>query len=552
MNEVLIVGHAASGLLEVETLLTQYGMSRARVSKKDGLHPNEITETICKAHGIDLSEESKSTGFSQIEVGPLWNNLALDLLMANVSQKTWGWADPRNIYLLDYWRKLEPRMVFFLVYDKPTRLLDDPSFLDVTTSSELFDHLNNWVAYNDSLLRFFLRYSDRCLLVHSKQVSKTLDSYFDQIRNRLGGGLHVPHAKELSDRLPSSTGMDFFNFSSELIKNQGIVDSFSSQELASLRQVKSERYLIDEIIKSHSQSSKLYAQLQSAANFPLEEGNSVGSAANEAVDVWLELRQSRKAYRQIFSSIGEYCSKLTTNVREKEEEILELQVALKEKTIEIQDKDQKQIKLFVDYELANKKAEQFSAEIGEIKLTLDRRSTSLNQAQLRIEDLERQLESTNKKNDDPLSKAKAELLLAQIHQLQEELDLRSRTAVAITSTIPETPLRKGAADRVKQDLPYRLGSLLVKQGPSIKLPWMIARETQKFWEQQSVSQLPSLSDFSDKHEAERVKQHLSYRLGVILAQRGSSPLAWFGLPFSLLKERRRFLQDRKLTGNKRK
>lgn len=56
----------------------------------------------------------------------------------------------------------------------------------------------------------------------------------------------------------------------------------------------------------------------------------------------------------------------------------------------------------------------------------------------------------------------------------------------------------------------------------------------------------SVSNNTDlKNAEERIKKHLSYRLGNILVMEGKSFIGWIKIPYLLLREIRRFRLDRK-------
>jgi hypothetical protein len=196
---------------------------------------------------------------------------------------------------------------------------------------------------------------------------------------------------------------------------------------------------------------------------------------------------------------------------------------------------------------ASRRADSYEAELALSRKLAEGYKGALAEAQRKMQLLETHSAQHAAGAVDELAEAKAQLLVNQIAQLQDELERRAQENIKTIRSVSQTaPLRRGAAERVKQDLPYRLGSLVVQHGATISLPWRVARETREFWRKQSIGEgLPPLNEFSDSHEAERVKQHLSYRLGLILVERGNRPLAWLGLPFALLKEAKKFKKDRK-------
>ena len=47
--------------------------------------------------------------------------------------------------------------------------------------------------------------------------------------------------------------------------------------------------------------------------------------------------------------------------------------------------------------------------------------------------------------------------------------------------------------------------------------------------------LPPIDSYADAYDADRVRQHLAFRLGSVLIQRSRSPIGWVILPWALLK-----------------
>ncbi|UBQ40029.1 hypothetical protein [Comamonas thiooxydans] len=120
MNKIIVVGHPQSGFESVEELLLDCGMAEAKPSRREGFVPAQISETLVKVHGaVPVQHVSDADQLNQIEVAPVWQGLALDLMLANVEQPLWGWADAQAVYLLDYWKSQDPQTVFVLVFDEP-------------------------------------------------------------------------------------------------------------------------------------------------------------------------------------------------------------------------------------------------------------------------------------------------------------------------------------------------------------------------------------------------------------------------------------------------
>lgn len=153
------------------------------------------------------------------------------------------------------------------------------------------------------------------------------------------------------------------------------------------------------------------------------------------------------------------------------------------------------------------------------------------------------------------------LLLTQLHTVQEALEYHCLETQASQANAPaaavekskstlkaqKTAIHYGAPERVKQQLSYRLGNTLIQRSNSftgiLTLPAALIRQVREFNEDKKTKagqKLPPIERYADAHEAEKVKQHLSYRLGKTLLENYRSPLGWIKLPFAIRKEIREF------------
>ena len=157
--------------------------------------------------------------------------------------------------------------------------------------------------------------------------------------------------------------------------------------------------------------------------------------------------------------------------------------------------------------------EEYKKQTEQVKLVINQ----LHQAQEELEKLylENQLLKSNNDHNNNLQEEN-DLLIAQLHQIQGELEkyYLENQHLKANQPINNNPLY-GAADRIKQDLPYRLGSLMIHSSKSFKsliiLPFSLRKEYLNF--KNSQKELPPIEAYKDVHEIEKVKKHLSYKLG---------------------------------------
>ena len=616
MNKILIVGHPQSGYEEVEALLNACGMAGAQPSRREGYLPQQISATLCKAHNAStLQHIEAGCDVQQIEVGPLWHGMALDLMLGNLDQEFWGWSDPQVIFLLDYWLSLDPAITFVFVYDQPQSVLtrmDAQSAAGLDPQS-LQQRAQGWTAYNAALLHFFLRHPQRCLLVSSQQVRASAASYLQQMRARINA--------------PWSERMDQLAGPLALTNGDTPVDANTAADspalagtgwtVATPHRPPSDAlstYLADALLSRHTASLQLYEELQSCANLPLDD--EAGRIVPAALDAWqsmvarqrekegenelllnqlhqvqgelerhyldaqqkaqdLELLQ--KAEASLCQTNGEQAKQLTEKQKqltEQQQQLSQLQTELERERIkasELQTDLLQENELLLnqlhqvqeelerhyldaqqkaqDLELLKKAEASLCQTSGEQAKQLTEKQKQLTEQQQQLSQLQTELERERIKASELQTDLlqENELLLNQLHQVQEELEryyleaqkLKQKAAPAK----PAEPVYYGAGQRIRQQLSYKLGATMIERSRSvggwISMPielLRVARQHKRELPLRAAQKLPPIHKYRDAHEAERHRNHLSYRLGQTLLTNASSPIGWMRLPSAIRRE----------------
>ena len=115
--------------------------------------------------------------------------------------------------------------------------------------------------------------------------------------------------------------------------------------------------------------------------------------------------------------------------------------------------------------------------------------------------------------------------------------------------VEKKPTYYGAAERVKQDLPYKIGEKIVKaKKPKdiVSLPFVLVKEYRNFQKNEISSKpLPAIELYKDAYEADRVKEHLSYRVGQVIVNSTKSPKSLVSIPKNLSQEIANFYKKKK-------
>lgn len=492
-------------------MLHSCGMKAPNLSKREALSAIEIDSALCKAHGIaPIHEIDSEEDIQQIDAGPVWHGLALDLLLGNLEQQFWGWADPQAIFLLDYWKTLDPKMTFVLVYDEPHRVLSEAVFDDARLlSGESVSHqLKNWHAYNSILQRFHLLNHERSLLVNARQACDTADTYLNELQVYLDDPLSLP-AQSLSNgsfRVAASIE------NSHNGKARQTSEACAVETTDSVDPMPIDSFLIQGILAEHPQYTQLYEELQSTANLPRAASS---RSYAEPLDAWLSYMKIRFDTGRVLSLHHEARNQAEQAAISQEEEPGKARMQVGE----MKGKYKVNSRELPNHSFGTSKyPEKFESELKEIK-------------------------------------EENELLLLQLHQVQEELEryyvenftLRGKGV----GTVQKKALHFGAADRIRQQLSYRLGAVMVERSHSLSgwlgMPFALVKERRAFRQESTVkplNKLPPIHAYQDAQEAEKVKKHLSYRLGSAMVQHGSSPAGWLKLPFLLYREVTAFRTER--------
>lgn len=574
MHKILILGHPSSNYQDVAELLHAYGMNKAKPSRRDGFSPVEISEIICQAHGIsENSGTNVEPNFNQLDVGNIWHGMALDLMLGNLDSKIWGWADAKSIYLLNYWRDLDPEITFVLVYSNPEDVLLHNEQAENISADGLEGNIQHWIAYNETLLHFYNRNKDRCFLVHSQQVGESSNRYLLEI----GAKVNAPWLNKISDNqleissyieeadVEETDYIEFIESKSQSALSHEVEQAVQSNtvmdvstelahEIAPYKLDAKEKslpsFLSRLIIQQHPKLIQMYEDLQSFANFPLKTGAAGYQQQNfnqSAFNAWLEmtsylnqLKQSEEAAQTVAQKNAELISELI-----KLEEIPKL--------------EQENAQVLTQLHQVQEQLEQFYLDnktLKENEVGYESKLKELNEAQIQLQTLQPELK---KLETLPELEQENSMLLSQLHHVQEELEryyLENQTYKQ-AATNPSlhnanSLVHEYTAEQIKRQLPYRLGGEMIKRSKTVFglffMPLALLRVTRACKAEQL--QLHDNNQQTKKHKLTEyevnqiaiVKKHLSYRFGVVLLDSIRNPFKWLTLPYKLWRELKLYKQ----------
>ena len=388
----------------------------------------------------------------------LWQQLAIDLMVANMNSAHWGWAHPGAVQWLEFWSQLEPEIRFVLVCEDRVslvcRLLEEGQ-----TPESMSGHLALWSQNHQEMLRFHLRNPAKSLLVWSAQVQTRTKQLIQSIENhwqtRLDASRVTPQALEQPTALlqhialqilsehPQTAPLDF-----ELQSLIGpspcspVSEQIDTADLIALYRQLKERTILQVQVQ----------QIQEEFSASREAALAKNKALQEKSDLLLaQLHQVQEELEKLFLAKQEAEEKIRLETAAKQDALNTLATEqknsadLKKQKVELGAALQEAL---TKNEILQKESDLVSAQLQQVKQEVEKLSLARHKAQEKINaetaakqnalnqlDSEQKYSANLKKVNDELTadqqktlakntdlQEESDLLLAQLHHAQEDLE----------------------------------------------------------------------------------------------------------------------------------
>lgn len=191
---LIVTGMHRSGTSLTASILMSAGVDMGdRLLSADSDNPRghfEDIEVLLFHQRVLAANGMSADGFvaqGEPEVPALMRAEAHDIVAARRAKgRPWGWKEPRTALFLDFWEQLLPESRFVLVFRRPWEVVDS---LFRRRNAEFLAQprlaVGVWRHYNEALLRFARRVTDRCLVVEAFQVVNDQAGFGAAVRTRL-------------------------------------------------------------------------------------------------------------------------------------------------------------------------------------------------------------------------------------------------------------------------------------------------------------------------------------------------------------------------------
>jgi hypothetical protein len=174
MKCICVTGAVQANVESVFTLLQQAGLDLPQLSQRNDAI--DIASWHDQVSALEANQPSADN--TTHNLGRFMDQMAGDIFVTNIKAALWGWADSRSTPLLDYWHDFDPRINFVLVYVSPEQMLAD-AIRTSTAELSVEAVMAAWQSHNQKLLRFHLRNPQRSLLIDSREALENPQALLD-------------------------------------------------------------------------------------------------------------------------------------------------------------------------------------------------------------------------------------------------------------------------------------------------------------------------------------------------------------------------------------
>lgn len=400
MKIILTCGHPYSGHQAVAELLQHCGVAEALPSRNNQYSPAALQSKIFEVYEWNAENSTQPLP----EPGKVWQELGGDLFMGNLSQPLWGWGDHQTVWLMDFWKAFDPQIRFLLVYSAPEFLVCNMLQQQVDAPEDMDVILNGWHRYNTELLRFYNRHQDRCLLVNAQTALQQPQALVEKLTEAFSLSLKPPDE--------TATAMSTSRVAAGLACS--LIHSTSPTEQNALYQeIESTADIISSGIKPSTQER---LKAWSEYNRLISELKTTAARSHEYQQTITTLRDQQSTLEQQRNHTLAKQQDL-----EQENELLLLQLHQVQEELEQQ---------FLGKQQLQTKEQQLTTDIKNRQQEIDKLKANNTQLDSSIKAKQQEIDKLKASAAEPKPNPAAvqeleqenELLLLQLHQVQEELE----------------------------------------------------------------------------------------------------------------------------------
>jgi len=162
MKNICITGFPSVKLAALTDIMVSAGMHIAKPSQND----TNITMSTWHKEVLSSLQQNPESPNSIDHLGKIWEKLACDIFLANYQLPLWGWVESESVWLLKFWQAFEPNTYFLLSCIHPQDVLASyiASSKEPINEYAIGELLDQWLDYHQALLYFYHRNTEYSII----------------------------------------------------------------------------------------------------------------------------------------------------------------------------------------------------------------------------------------------------------------------------------------------------------------------------------------------------------------------------------------------------
>jgi len=427
MNSLCITGASPKALAITHDILHSAGMQLVKTPKS-----NEDF-TLAHWHEQVVSHYNEQDVHKSIkQLGRFWEQIVCNIFMENYRENLWGWADTRSAWLLDFWHSFDPQLKFIFVYTPPENLLAD--FITHTShdisEQDFKNSLQSWQRYYETLLDFYDKHPSQCLFINIANYKASPRFLIEQCNKQWQLALNDDEQQftEIAQQTETQARIDplAHYFATEYLQDATDIKALQQRIENLTEQTQSNTALVtrDHAFSHYNRLTQRLAQQEQQQIEHKKQLGDENSQLKQRVNQYKTeldtLKSTQKALQEKLSNVEKIHHE--NKDAEKENELLLLQLHQVQEELE---------QVFLKSEEYKKQIEQFNAAKAQQDKSHQQQKQALEAAKKANQTYNEQLDKLQSENNrikkENAEKIKeteeeTELLLLQLHQVQEELE----------------------------------------------------------------------------------------------------------------------------------
>ncbi|MBH3345530.1 hypothetical protein I5O09_17455 [Pseudomonas parafulva] len=271
MKAICVAGNSQTQTEALLSSLIKAGVAPALPSKRD----NEININVWHEKVLGVRPEKTNSP----RIGKLWEQMAVDIFLANHKQEIWCWNHKDSLKIADYWLAFDPGIHFLLVYTPCEDYISEQISATTIHDDALSSSLEVWRQRSQELFDLHEAHPQRTTVIQSTAQYK---EFLLSLNSELNNPLRLDQewkAVQPSDRILECLLRSYAHTQPAVLEIEARASKFAAGSHTENK--------LFEIIESHLQSRDVLTP--TLTSLPLEDTATAGTSSQAHADQISEL-----------------------------------------------------------------------------------------------------------------------------------------------------------------------------------------------------------------------------------------------------------------------